>query len=197
MRALVARWRGPLALRAADIVCALRPVASHAWRRTLLIATLVTLRGALELTVLAALTARRPVALRAIYIVGALWVAAHERRRTLLVAIGTARRRAAEAAAIVRALVPAAHERRRTLAVAALPALRRRSAELAALFAWPVWRRGRAVALQVPGIVRALMGLAHVRRWPLTLDVIGVVRAVVMAMHAGRRALLGIVVATR
>lgn len=197
LSALTARRWGPVALRAANIVGALRPAAPHIRRRALLIATLVALRRALELTVLSVLTAWRTVALCATDIVRTLRATAHERRRALLVAIGAARRRAAEVAAIVCALMPAAHERRRTLAVAALPALRRRAAELAALFAGPVRRRGRAVALQVTGIIRTLLRFAQAGRRSFTLDVIGVIRAVVMAVHAGRRALLGVVIATR
>jgi len=194
---LVARRRGPIALRTAEVVRALRPVAAHARRWTLLIATLVALRWALELAIRVALTTRRTVVLCATYIIRALRATAHKRRRALLVAIGAAGRRAAEVAAIVCALMPAAHERRRTLAVAVLPALRRRTAELAALLALPARRRRRAVALHVTGIVRALMRFAHAGRWPLTLHVIGVVRAVVMAVHARRRALLVVAIIAR
>jgi hypothetical protein len=190
--ALVARRRGPFALRAVEVVRALRPAAPHARRRTLLIATLVALRRALELTVLGALTTRRrgTITLNTTDVIRAWMPAAHHtRRRALLVATlitlrgalelaalvaRTARRTVAlRAAAVVGALVTAAHERRRALAVAILPALRRRALDLAALVARAT---RRTIALSVATVIRALMTAAHERRRTLAVAILSTLR---------------------
>lgn len=194
MCALVARRRGPFALRAVEVVRALRPAAPHTRRRTLLIATLVALRRALELTVLAALTARRrgTITLNTTDVIRAWMPAAHHtQRRALLVATlitlrgalklaalvaGAARRTVAlGVAAVVGALVTPAHERRRTLLVTTLVALRR-TLELATLVARATQR---TIALRVPTVIRALMTAAHERRRTLAVAI----------LSAGRRAL--------